>query len=85
MRNHWASDIKLRDKNLKVILNVTLNSLKNISEGEKDEEARIKREFKNLEILRIRLFQKAKKARLFLNNERTSNNIFHKYYKLYLG
>jgi len=68
-----------------VIPDVTLKPLKNISEGEKDKVIKIKREFKNLEILRIKPLQKTKKAKLFLNNKRTSDNIFYKYYKSHLN
>ena len=56
LRNYWVSDIKLRDKDFKVILDAILNLLEDISEGKEDKEIRIKREFKNSEILRIRSF-----------------------------
>ena len=85
LRNHWVFNIKLRDEGFEMIPDIILDSLKGVSESEKNKKARIKREFKNLEILRIRPLQEAKKAKLFLNNKRTSDDIFHRYYKLYLG
>ena len=68
-----------------MISDATLDLLEGAPEGEEDEEARIKREFKNSEILRMRFLKEAKKARLFLDDERTSDDIFHRYYKLHLG